>query len=416
MGAVKGRQFVLGIAAMMETTKLANRTRKRVAGVARDVMNSSHIISTLLSLTLIVMFSFLNIVKQIWSPVFRLLFAARNPVVVRTPEDRFINAGLDELGYTYASNYINIPFGIGRANDRPRMHYLDESPNGDRLDRQKIALCLHGLPTWSFTYRRMIPKLVEAGYRVIVPDSLGFGKSDKYVDKDNYNHEMHTFAIKHLINELGLGNNITLIGLDFGAIVGLSIVKDMPDRFSALVMMNTGVPTGFGEEFLRRNFLENVRDFVPFFAWRSAITFFGAKFPLVPMFQRLFGLNSGLAKAYNAPFPDAAYKGGLAKWPLTVPVYRDDAVAQHMVEVKSCLRVWDKPVLMMWGENETVTKPYQRVFAGLMPQAQFVTIKKAGHFMLETHADETICNVQDFLNKIDRSDVMSLPNMMGGAA
>jgi len=382
---------------MMESA--SNPTGKSVAGGGlRNIMDTSKIVATVLNLYFIAIFFFLNIAKQILSPVIRLFFAARNPVIVRTPEDRFINAGLDELGFTYASNYINIPFGIGRSNDKPRLHYLDESPNGDQ---QKIALCLHGLPTWSFTYRFMIPKLVEAGYRVIVPDFLGFGKSDKYVDKDNYNHEMHTFTIRHLINELGLGNNITLVGLDFGAIVGLSIVKDMPDRFSSLVLINAGIPTGFGAEFFRRNFIENVCDFAPSFAWRSAVSLFEVNFPLVPMFQRLFGINSGLTKAYNAPFPDAAYKGGLAKWPLTVPIYRDDAVAQHMVEVKSCLRVWDKPVLVMWGEGDIVAKPYQRVFTGLVPHAKFVTINKAGHFILESHSDESIQHVFDFLLSFD---------------
>jgi len=216
----------------------------------------------------------------------------------------------------------------------------------------------------------------------------------------------YTFAIKHLINELGLGNNITLVGQDFGGLIGLSIVKDMPDRFSSLVLINAGIPTGFGEDFFRRNFVENVREFAPFFAWRSAISLFGASFPLLPLFKRLFGFNSPLAKAYNAPFPDSAYKGGMAKWPLMIPVYRDDAVAQHMVEVKSCLRVWDKPALLVWGELETVTKSYERVFTGLMPEARVVTVKNAGHFLLETHGDETVRYVVEFLNKIDKSNFM----------
>ena len=133
----------------------------------------------------------------------------------------------------------------------PRMHYVDEGPR----DAQETILCLHGEPTWSFLYRYMIPLLANAGYRVIAPDFIGFGKSDKYSSMDNYTHEMHMTSLRQLIEALEL-KNITLVCQDWGGLTGLSVVKDIPEHFSHLVIMNTGLPDGHDvkiENFIGRN-------------------------------------------------------------------------------------------------------------------------------------------------------------------
>ena len=380
----------------MEKARQATGLAKTTISTAVTAINPWRVVTSMVSLWLIGFFTFMNLVKEFWMPFYRLLFATRHPVVVRTPEDKFVAIGLDGLGYTFASNYIEIPLGAGRSLDRPRMHYIDE---GDKAAAQETILCLHGVPSWSFLYRKMIPGLVEAGYRVIVPDMIGFGKSDKYVDMDNYSHEIHTFAVKHLINELGLGNNITLVGQDWGGITGLSVVKDIPERFSNLVLMNTAVPTGWDDEMLRNNPFENIQTGLPFLAWRQAVQFFGTQLPLGLFFRRYIGFNSTVTSAYTAPFPDATYKGGVAKWPLLVPFYRDDPVAQHMVEVKSCLRVWQKPALLIWGEKEVITKQGHRDLTALLPNAKHVTIKGAEHFLQETHGEQVTVNIVKFMNK-----------------
>ena len=131
----------------------------------------------------------------------------------------------------------NVSIDAGCGVKLPRVHYVDEGPRGGR-----VILCLHGEPSWSFLYRKMVPILTEAGYRVIVPDFIGFGKSDKYTNPDNYNHEMHCMTLRKLLDHLDV-KDITLVCQDWGGLTGLSVVKDAPDRFSNLVIMNTGLPS-----------------------------------------------------------------------------------------------------------------------------------------------------------------------------
>ena len=118
----------------------------------------------------------------------------------------------------------------------PRVHYLDEGPRDGN-----VVLCLHGEPSWSFLYRKMVPLLTGAGYRVIVPDFIGFGKSDKYTSPENYTHELHCLVLRKLLDHLSV-RDVTLVCQDWGGLTGLSVVKDCPDLFSSLVIMNTGLP------------------------------------------------------------------------------------------------------------------------------------------------------------------------------
>jgi len=362
------------------------------------------------------LFTVLAFWKDLFLPLYRLAFATRRPVVVRTPEDRFVGASLDEQGYNFISNYIRVPFGAGRTGDRPRMHYIDECLNGDIDACSETILLLHGATSWSFTFRKLVHRLVNARYRVVAPDLIGFGKSDKYVDAENYTHEMHTFAVRHLLNELGIGCNVVVVGQDLGGVVGMSVVKDAPERFSGLVLMNSGLPTGFSaEEVLRSQPLEVVRGNLPFFVLRATIALFGANLPIGQFFRRFYGFDAKVSGAYTAPFPghDGAYRNGIARMIMSVPVYRDDPVAQHMVEAKSCLRTWTKPVLLMWGENEVMASALKAELGRLLPQARHVVVPGAGLMMTETHGTEVANSIVEYLNTRNSYDHNSSGKQIG---
>ncbi|MDH3641267.1 MAG: haloalkane dehalogenase, partial [Gammaproteobacteria bacterium] len=147
--------------------------------------------------------------------------------IVRTPDARFENL----VDYPFTPNYVEVDDGQG---GRLRMHYLDEGAG-------EILLCMHGQPTWSYLYRKMIPLLTDAGYRVIAPDLIGFGKSDKPTDRANYTYANHVLWVKGLIESLNL-TGMTLIGQDWGGLIGLRLVAENSERFARVVAANTGLP------------------------------------------------------------------------------------------------------------------------------------------------------------------------------
>jgi len=275
------------------------------------------------------------------------------------------------------------------------MHYIDES--NENIQIKGTILCLHGEPSWSFLYRKMIPPLVQAGYRVVVPDFIGFGKSDKYVDMTNYTHEMHLFCLKHLMDALDLRENITLVCQDWGGLVGLTMVKDLPHYFSELVIMNTGLPSGTEIEELKS--ISNIQKLLPFCLWRAFVSLFATILPVDFLFRRVAKFPADVATAYNAPFPSSLYKGGVAKWPLLVPLFRDDPVAKHMIEAQRYLAGCNKPALIMFGDKDPITKGLDKMFMKLMPHAKHVTVKGASHFLQETHGLELAENIISFLVK-----------------
>jgi len=368
--------------------------------IRESTLNLRQMVKDLIGLYVLGWLTWFAYVKDFFTPLYRLVFASRRPVIVRTPEDRFVGASLDEHGYNFTSNYTRIPFGSGRNGDRPRMHYIDECLNGDPTSCQETVLLLHGATSWSFTYRKLIHRLVSARYRVVAPDLIGFGKSDKYTDAENYTHELHTFAVKHLMNELGLGYNVIVVGQDLGGIVGMSVVKDGPEKFSGLVLINSGLPTGFSvDDLIKENPLEVVRTNLPFFVLRATVALFGTSLPIGQIFSRVYGFDSKVSRAYTAPFPvDNSYRNGVTRMIMNIPVYRDDSVSQHMVEAKACLRTWTKPVLMLWGQSDLLAAFHKKEMAKLAPQAKVVTVPGAGMMMTETHGAEVSNAVLDFLN------------------
>lgn len=322
------------------------------------------------------------------SPIYRLFFAPRLPPILRTPSDRFKNLP----DYDFKANFAELSAGGGIK--WPRMHYLDEGLDPNNAHNQEIILCLHGEPTWSFLYRKMIPGFVRAGYRVIVPDFIGFGKSDKYTCESNYTYGMHATALRLLLDHLNINKNVTLVVQDWGGLVGLSILPDIPETFNSLVIMNTGLPIGDLKDDMGKpsngtmDMILNLRQSLPFLVWRSMVQLFGRSLPLHQIFTYGNGFSKEVVKGYTAPFPDYQYAAGAAQWPLLVPVYKDDPVAYHMISTRNYLKTWTKPALVMFGDSDPFTAGQEKLFLNLIPGAKFISIPGASHLLQETHGED----------------------------
>ncbi len=293
--------------------------------------------------------------------------------IFRTPEERF-SLWKD---YPFAPHYLEWE-GL-------RMHYVDEG-----ADDRPVMLLLHGMPTSSYLYRRMIPPLVEAGYRCVAPDHIGFGKSDKVLDDDWYSIARHSDACEHLIRELDL-RNVTLVGQDWGGPIGLRQAVDMPERFERLVIMNTWL---HGPEHEYTDALKNWNR-----SWHPGgnmdemqgcgmvLRFFLERFPrgsspLTP--QDAFEI-------YEAPFPDRASKAGPRRFPLSLPFDNPEG-GNALVQTRcfEALRSWTKPVHFIWGVRDNVfTEEWGRKWAALYPQATFDPLD-AGHMVQESHGPEIV--------------------------
>lgn len=215
----------------------------------------------------------------------------------RTSEDCF--EGLPD--YKFDPNYVDDLPGY----EGLRVHYIDEGPKS----AEKVFLCLHGQPSWSYLYRKMIPVFLQAGARVVAPDWLGFGRSDKPVADEVYTYSFHRKMLLAFIERLNL-TDITLVCQDWGGILGLSVPMDMPDRFERLIVMNTALPVGKSPS-------EGFEAWKAFAATQQDMDVGG-------MMQRATpGLSEAEAAAYNAPFPDVTYKAGVRRYPELVMVSPD---------------------------------------------------------------------------------------------
>jgi len=280
--------------------------------------------------------------------------------VLRTPDDRF--EGLPD--WPYAPRYLEITDHDGTA---LRIHYVDEGPR----DAAPILL-LHGEPSWAYLYRKIIADLVARGHRVVAPDLIGFGRSDKPADRDDYSYERHVSWMSRWLEALDL-TGITLFCQDWGGLIGLRLVARYPERFAAVVAGNTGLPTGTG---LTEGFK----------AWLD----FSQTTPVLPIGFILNGgsarqLTEGEIAAYEAPFPDETYKAGARQFPALVPVTPEHPSVHENILAWAVLDVFDRPFVTAFSDSDAITKGGEAVFKARIPGAkgQAHVILPGGHFLQE---------------------------------
>jgi haloalkane dehalogenase len=281
--------------------------------------------------------------------------------ILRTPDSRF-----DHLpDYPFAPNYIDeLPNYAGI-----RIHYIDEGPS----DAKKTFLCLHGEPTWSYLYRKMIPVFSEAGYRVVAPDFIGFGKSDKPMDDAVYTFNFHRQMLIEFIERLNL-TQVNLVCQDWGGLLGLTLPLAFPGRFSGLLVMNTTL--GCGDATLSQGFLD----------WRA----WTAKNPDMAvgklMLRTCPHLNSEEITAYDAPFPDANYKAGVRRFPQIVPDRPDADGAAISRQARAWWQnSWKGKTFMAIGMTDPVLGPavMGELAANIRNCPAPLEVSQAGHFVPE---------------------------------
>jgi haloalkane dehalogenase len=301
--------------------------------------------------------------------------------VLRTPDERF--AGLP--GYDYAPHYVEIPSGEGA--ETLRVHYIDEGTS----DAAEVILCLHGEPSWSYLYRKMIPPLTAAGFRVVAPDLIGFGRSDKPAARSDYTYARHVQWMRTaLFDSLDL-SEVTVVGQDWGGLIGLRLVAENPDRIRRVVAANTGLPTGdmdMGDAFM---------------AWQK----FSQEVPELPVGRIVAGgctssLPEEVVAAYDAPFPDESYKEGARQFPLLVPTRPDDPAGDANRAAWKVLRTFDKPFLCAFSDADPITGGADALFLSEVPgtrHQQHPTIAGGGHFLQEDCGPVLASAVIDFVHK-----------------
>lgn len=282
--------------------------------------------------------------------------------ILRTPDERF--ADLD--GWPYAPHYAEVG-GL-------RMHYVDEGPRDGQ-----VVLLLHGEPSWGYLYRHMIPPLVAAGLRVVVPDLVGFGRSDKPDDQEAYSYASHVEWTRALLFDALDLSGVTLFCQDWGGLIGLRLVGEHPDRFARVVAGNTFLPTG---------------DRTPpdaFFAWQR----FSQEVPEFPVGFILNGasqrdLSPAEMAAYDAPYPEERYKAGARHFPMLVPTSPDDPAADANRKAWETLSAWDKPFLCTFSDGDPITAGGDAMFQKLVPGTAgmpHITVS-GGHFLQEDAGPE----------------------------
>ena len=280
--------------------------------------------------------------------------------VLRTPVERFKNL----KDYNFDENYIEFNVDDGT---NIRMHYIDENK-----DSGDVVLLMHGEPTWSYLYRHMIPILAKAGKRVIAPDLIGFGKSDKLSERADYTYERHILWTSNILTQLNL-SNITFFGQDWGGLIGLRLVAQNPELFKGLVLSNTGMPIGKGTT-------------DAFEAWKKfsqTVEHFNSGRIIVGGTTK--ELSDDEVAAYNAPFPDDSYLACARQFPTLVPMNPTDPSVKENIEAWEVLKKFEKPTLTLFGSEDKVFMGGEKIIQKLIPGANGMDHKMidAGHFSQE---------------------------------
>ena len=331
---------------------------------------------------------------------------------LRTPDARF--AELD--GFPYSPNYVEVPDPDGGT---LRMHTVDAGP-----PEAAPILCLHGQPTWSYLYRKMIPLFVDAGHRVVAPDFIGFGRSDKPQERSSYTYARHVDWLKSFLEALDL-KDITLVCQDWGGLIGLRAAAEQPQRFARIVAANTGLPDAESVadadakrvgDAMRSYYaglpvhqsaaemgmaMRGDRSGMGFLHWVK----FCAETPTLRVSDvvRISGggqLGDAQAAAYDAPFPSDRYMAGARQFPSLVPIMPDNPAIAANRAAWRVFEQWRKPFLTAFSDGDPVTAGRHVRFQQSVPGAQgqkHVTIAGAGHFLQEDKPDELASAVLQFI-------------------
>ena len=317
------------------------------------------------------------------------------PGILRTPDERFN----DIKDYPFSANYLTI--------GDTRIHYLDEGP----VDG-KIIYLLHGEPAWSYLFRKMIPTLTAAGYRVIAPDMVGFGKSDKYISIDDYSHQMHVDKMVQLVRELDL-KDVTAHLHDWGGLVGFRVIAEEPERFSGIIASNTSLIAP-GRGFFR-DLLSHIS--YPLFklgiwiqgpaTWEEFIggdgftgwirySRYTDNIDVGGIMQTLGNVSDEERAGYEAPYPNATYKAGPQIFPYLIP----SELRKNEMAYREVFEKWNKPFLIANSDNDPVTSNNPRLAEMLkrVPTAKEILIKGPGHFIQEEAGPEYAQLIIDFIN------------------
>jgi haloalkane dehalogenase len=324
--------------------------------------------------------------------------------VLRTPDERFEKLA----GYPFAPHYKEVPDGEG---GRLRIHHAEQGPADG-----EVVLCMHGQPTWSYLYRRMIPVFAGAGHRAIAPDLVGFGKSDKPTRREDYTYARHVAWMNAWLEALDL-RSITLVCQDWGGLIGLRLVAAHPERAA-----NTGLPDGFGVPEEAAPAMHALYESLPvvqaselgqriaaeegapgFLYWRK----FCAESPELRIGELVSmvsggGLSGELASAYDAPFPDERYMAGARQFPSLVPIFPDDPAIADNRRAWQALARFGKPFLTAFSDGDPITRGHDERFQKQIPGAQgqeHTTIRGAGHFLQEDKGEELAAAVLRFMEQ-----------------
>jgi haloalkane dehalogenase len=287
---------------------------------------------------------------------------------LRTPDDRFAEL----TGWPFAPRWLEV--------DGLRIHYVDEGSG-------PTVLLLHGEPSWSYLYRKMILPLVAAGYRCVAPDLVGFGRSDKPDRRSDYTYQRHIDWMRAVLERLDL-REVTLFCQDWGGLIGLRLAAEHEDRFARVVASNTFLPTG------------DQRVPLAFKAWR-ALSQLAPVFPAGRIVQLGCAkpLSREVRKAYAAPFPSEAYKAGARQFPLLVPAHPDDPASAPNRAAWKKLKEWRKPFLTLFGARDPFTRGAERQLQKRIPgaQGQPHAVLEGGHFIQEDCGDELARRMIDWI-------------------
>jgi haloalkane dehalogenase len=299
--------------------------------------------------------------------------------ILRTPADRF--DGLPE--FDYVPQYATVPSGDG---DEVRMAWVSAGP-----DDGEVVLCLHGEPTWSFLYRTMMPVLAAAGLRVICPDLIGFGRSDKPVDQADHTYARHVEWVRALVFDTLDLRGVTVVGQDWGGLIGLRLAAEHPDRFARIVAANTGLPTG---EYPMPEIWHQFRA-----AIQSAPTLDIGRFVQAGCRTEL---SAEVLAGYTAPFPDDSFMAAPRAMPGLVPISLDDPASEANRSAWATLGKLSLPALVAFSDGDPITGPMAPVLRHHLPGAQsrdHPLLAGAGHFLQEDAGEDLAGHIVRFVRE-----------------